>query len=194
MRFFLFSVLINIAIFSFLPLLHYFFHEPVLEIEPIKVDVIKLKKAIVKPKKKQKPEQKRLIKTKLKPEVTKLMQRITFELTHDALSSEVDLIVPQVTYGLDEVDQLPELIEYVEPEYPEEAIAKGIEGVVVLKILINEEGGVEIVKVLDNGGFYKFAQASSRAVKKWLFRPAKIMGMPVSVWCIQKIRFELKDE
>ena len=122
------------------------------------------------------------------------MRRIAFELDPNALASGVDLIVPEVTYDLSEVDYFPQLIEYTEPDYPEEAKLGDIEGVAILKILIDREGKVAIVKVLNDGGFYKFGQEASRTVKKWRFKPAKIMGMPVAVWCIQSIRFELKRE
>lgn len=186
-----FSILINFIIFSFLPLLHHFFHKPPSEIKSIQIDLIKPK--IEKTNKKKKPipkETKKLI----KPKATlrqNLRQRITFELDPDIFASEVDLIAPFVTYDLSEVDQLPMLMEYIKPDYPEEAITKGIEGVVVLKILIDQEGKVAMAKVLNNGGFYEFGSAASRAVKKWRYEPAKIMGMPVAVWCIQSVRFEI---
>jgi len=186
-----FSILINLFIFSSLPLLHKLFHKPVSRTKPIQIDLIKpkIEKTI---KKKSKPkEMKKLIKKEqpIKPE---LRRRINFELTPDALSTEVDLIAPYVAYDLSEVDQLPCLVEYIKPDYPEEARAKGIEGVVVLKIFIDREGKVTMVKVLNNGGFYEFGRAASRTIKKWQYEPAKIMGMPVAVWCIQNIRFEIE--
>ena len=188
------SFLINIAVFSFLPLLHYCFHQPVSKIKPIEVEVVKLKKEKVKLKKKQKPKelkQRKIKKNIIKPE---LRRKITFELDPNALANEVDLIAPMVTYDLSEVEQLPQLIKYREPDYPFEASAKNMEGIVTLKILIDREGKVTMVKLLDNGGLYEFGQEATRVIRKWRFRPAKIMGMPVAVWCIQKICFELKTK
>ncbi|MCK5534250.1 hypothetical protein KAI68_03965, partial [bacterium] len=134
------SFLINIAVFSFLPLLHYCFHQPVSKIKPIEVEVVKLKKEKVKLKKKQKPKelkQRKIKKNIIKPE---LRRKITFELDPNALANEVDLIAPMVTYDLSEVEQLPQLIKYREPDYPFEASAKNMEGIVTLKILIDREG------------------------------------------------------
>ncbi|MDO9513225.1 MAG: energy transducer TonB [Elusimicrobiota bacterium] len=110
----------------------------------------------------------------------------------NAFAGEVDLIASMVTYDLSEVDCFPELKKYIKPDYPDVASSKGIEGVVVLKILIDREGKVAMVKVQDNGGFYEFGRSASRTVKRWRFEPAKIMNMPVAVWCIQTVRFELK--
>ena len=193
MKAFGFSVLVNIFIFSFLPFLHHFFHKPVSEIKPIQLDLIKLdreKTKLKEKKKEQKSVRAQEPKRKIRPE---LRRRITYELVPGAFASEVDLIAPMVTYDLSEVDQLPQLLRYIEPDYPEEAITKGIEGVVILKILIDREGKVAMVKILNNGGFHQFGRAASRVVKRWRFEAAKIMNMPVAVWCIQNIRFELKN-
>ncbi|MCD6412935.1 MAG: TonB family protein [Elusimicrobia bacterium] len=143
----------------------------------------------------QKREKKRKEKIRLKNKsVSKpeFRRRITFELDPTALASEVDLIAPIVTYDLSEVDSYPKLEKYLEPDYPDIARSKGIEGVVVLKILIDSAGRVVAIKIKDNGGFYEFGISAARAVQRWRFRPAKIMGSPVAVWCIQKVRFELK--
>lgn len=185
------AVLVNIVIFSFLPFLHYLFHRPPSKIKPVDIDLVnvRMERKIPREKPKLKHIQK-LIKPKwrLRPEIRR---RIAFELEPGILASEVDLIAPEVTYDLSEVDQLPRLIEYKEPSYPEEARAEEIEGDVLLKILIDRRGKVIMVKVLDNGGFYEFARVAMRAVKRWRFEPAKIMGIPVAVWCIQPVRFEL---
>lgn len=190
----LFSLLINMAIFSFLPIVHVFFHRPASELEPIQVDLIKLETQ--KPQLKQRPKPREIhkqAKRKSHP-LLKFKRRISFELDPNALASEVDLIAPMVTYDLDEVDEFPELIKYIEPDYPHDAVTRGIEGVVKLKILITTEGKVSMIKVLDNGGFYEFGIAAKRVVKRWRFEPAKIMGMSVSVWCEQSVRFELSNQ
>ncbi|MCD6423275.1 MAG: energy transducer TonB [Elusimicrobia bacterium] len=186
------SFFINVLIFSFLPILHHFFHKPASKIKPIRVDIISPRRAKPRAKKKnrekdiRKPLKSRNI---IKPE---FRRRITFELDPNALASEVDLIAPMVTYNLSEVDSFPKLEKYLEPDYPDIARSKGIEGVVVLKILIDSFGRVVAVKIKDNGGLYEFGIAAARAVKQWRFTPAKIMGTPVAVWCIQKVRFKLK--
>lgn len=185
------AILINIVIFLFLPVLHHLFHKSPSEIRPIDIDLAKVEPERKMSREKPKEENvKKLIKPewRLRPE---FRRRIAFELQPGLLAGEVDLIAPEATYELSEVDQLPRLIEYKEPSYPEKAIMEEIEGNVLLKVLIDREGRVIMVKVLDNGGFYEFAQAAIWAVKRWRFEPAKIMGIPVTVWCMQPVRFEL---
>ncbi|MEA2081310.1 MAG: energy transducer TonB [Elusimicrobiota bacterium] len=186
-----FSVGINIIIFSFLPLMHYCFHKPVSQIKAIQIDFISPKRKKTKPEKQRKKNKaKPLLKPKKKIK-TELRRRIAFELDPNAFAGEVDLIAPMVTYDLSEVDCFPKLKKYVKPDYPDLASNKGIEGVAVLKILIDREGRVAMVKIQDNGGFYEFGRSASRAVRRWRFEPAKIMNMPVAAWCIQTVRFEL---
>jgi hypothetical protein len=125
MKTFIFSILINLVIFSFLPLLHHFFHKPPSEIKPIQIEIVKVEMRKIKPKVKPKPknvrEKTKRRKRMLKPE---FKRRITFELNPSALSEEIDLI--GVTYDLSEVDQPPRLVKYIEPDYPTDALARGL--------------------------------------------------------------------
>jgi TonB family protein len=57
----------------------------------------------------------------------------------------------------------------VEPVYPEEARAQGIEGAVVADVFIDREGKVVDVKTVS--GAPVLAQAVSDAVKQWVFKP-----------------------
>ncbi len=61
------------------------------------------------------------------------------------------------------------LIAKVSPVYPAEAKASGIEGTVVLKVLVSDTGKVEKVSPAD--GDPTLAKAGIRAVKQWRYRP-----------------------
>ncbi len=61
------------------------------------------------------------------------------------------------------------LIAKVSPVYPAEAKASGIEGTVVLKVLVSDTGKVE--KVSSAEGDPTLAKAGIRAVKQWRYRP-----------------------
>jgi periplasmic protein TonB len=68
-------------------------------------------------------------------------------------------------------DTDPELVGDYKPPYPEEAKKNEIEGTVVLKVTINDEGVVTDVKVLRGLGF-GLDDAAAAAMRKHRFKPA----------------------
>ena len=75
----------------------------------------------------------------------------------------------------------PELVEFVPAEYPPEAEAAGVEGSVLLAIVIGEDGTVREARVVDPGPHPGFAPAALHAVVQFRFRPAEIDGKPAAV-------------
>jgi TonB family protein len=78
-------------------------------------------------------------------------------------------VSPEIARGI--------LIYSVEPKYPEEALARHIEGPVVLDILVNREGLVQQLSVLN--GPSELASTAINAVRQWRFRPYQPNGFPV---------------
>lgn len=76
--------------------------------------------------------------------------------------------------------QESKLIFRVEPIYPEEAKRLGLNGIVRLRININEEGQVNRI-VTPAGPPPMLIQAASDAVTKWRYSPTFLNGNPVSV-------------
>lgn len=72
----------------------------------------------------------------------------------------------------DEGIVLPELSTYKKPIYPENMRKRGIEGRVILEIIISHEGKVVKVEVKDSSGYEHFDKAAKDVVKGWLFKPA----------------------
>jgi protein TonB len=79
----------------------------------------------------------------------------------------------------------------VVPAYPEQARSVGREGVVILKIVIDEEGRVTSVEAMR--GDEPFASAAVRAVRSWRYRPATLGGTPISTYRIVKVPFRLRN-
>lgn len=77
------------------------------------------------------------------------------------------------------------------PEYPEEARARGVEGQVILKIVIAESGEVTRIEVLR--GEEPFASAAIAAVRTWRYSPALVDGQPAPVFRIVKVPFRLRS-
>jgi len=77
----------------------------------------------------------------------------------------------------------------VMPEYPAEMRAKGVEGLVILKVVVTDGGRVADIQVMR--GDEPFVSAALTAVKTWRFTPARLDGEPIAVYRIIKIPFKL---
>jgi TonB family protein len=71
------------------------------------------------------------------------------------------------------------LIKKVEPQYPQNAQQKHIEGVVILNAVINARGDVQDLTVLSGDPF--FASAATEAVKQWKYKPYLLDGEPTNM-------------
>lgn len=78
------------------------------------------------------------------------------------------------------------------PEYTSEARAARIQGVVVARTLISEQGEVMETTVL-RGLPLGLTEAAVAAISKWEFEPAWLEGEPVAAAHIVTVRFELDD-
>lgn len=75
--------------------------------------------------------------------------------------------------------------------YPKKARQSGIEGHVVVNILVDEQGRIERIKVLESVPQGVFDDVALQGVKTWQFAPAQYQGKAVKVWAKQKVRFSL---
>lgn len=89
----------------------------------------------------------------------------------------------------DEVEEKPHPIDIVTPVYPEEARMEKIEGKVTLQVVVNVDGSVSDVSVLE--GPEVFHQAVIDAALQLRFRPAKHNGKAVPVRMVMPIEFSL---
>ena len=90
-----------------------------------------------------------------------------------------------------EVEELPERLKNVVPEYPEMAERAGLQGTVTLKVLINKTGIVDSVVVIE--GLEIFRKPAIKAAKATVFSPAKYNNRTVSCWVIMPFRFVLGE-
>jgi len=79
------------------------------------------------------------------------------------------------------------------PVYPIVLQEAGREGVVKLDVLIDTEGHVSSVRVLNSLVHPAFADAAATAVKQWEFTPTLLNGVPVEVAMTVSISFSLSD-
>ncbi|PSJ16985.1 energy transducer TonB [Nitrosomonas supralitoralis] len=76
-------------------------------------------------------------------------------------------------------------------KYPPTAKRKGVKGYVVLSVLVETDGSVNQVQVLESSPSGIFDAAALQGIRAWQFEPAKYKGDTVRVWAKQKIRFDL---
>ncbi len=81
------------------------------------------------------------------------------------------------------------LLLQVPPVYPQRERTKRIEGKVVLDALVNEDGSVASVKVVE--GPQALAQSAIAAVKQWRYQPFLLDGAPVKKEMTITINFKL---
>ena len=88
------------------------------------------------------------------------------------------------------VDSAPRVISRTSFTFPRNAIKKGVNGYVLLNLLINESGEIEAAKVLEAKPKGVFEAAALRGIQGWRFAPARYNGNPVKVWAKQRVRFD----
>jgi len=81
----------------------------------------------------------------------------------------------------------PTKIRDVRPVYPPEALAAGIQGVVILEAVIDESGGVSRARVLRS--VPGLDEAALDAVRQWQFTPTLLNGAPVPVMMTMTVNF-----
>jgi TonB family protein len=87
----------------------------------------------------------------------------------------------------------PTIISKVEPQYSEEARKAGLEGMVLLKIVVDPEGKARDPKVLRSLGLGLDEQAIV-AVNNWQFQPGVKDGQPVPVQAQVEVNFRLLEK
>ncbi|MCE2440194.1 MAG: M56 family metallopeptidase, partial [Candidatus Latescibacteria bacterium] len=111
----------------------------------------------------------------------------------DAVSGHVDSNdVLSVVYDIKEVDEKPHPVRIFAPDYPEDALNGKIDGVILLKFIVNADGSVSDVTVLK--GPEIFHQAAIDAALQWQFRPAMRRGAIVPAWITMPIGFSHKPK
>ena len=69
----------------------------------------------------------------------------------------------------------------VQPNYPHSAIAKGIEGYVIVEFTVTSSGATRDIKIVEAEPDNIFNRASIRAAEKFKYKPRVINGTPVEV-------------
>ena len=130
------------------------------------------------------------------PEQTIASQEEIAQTTPGVDAGKGDLVVAPPSDDLPQfgeyvyVEELPEAITKVKPDYPDIAREAGVDGVVLVQALVGKDGKVKDVRVVKP--IPMLNDAAIAAVKQWVFKPALSNNKPVAVWVAVPVRFKLQ--
>jgi TonB family protein len=100
-------------------------------------------------------------------------------------TSDIDIIKTKV------YEKKPKPLSIPAPKYPELARRAGIEGDVIIKVLVNIDGSILDAIIFLSSGFEELDNAALEASMKAKFEPAAQFGRPVKVWVSIPVKFKL---
>jgi len=86
----------------------------------------------------------------------------------------------------------PRLVKEVRALYTDDARRRGIEGDVVLEVIVTQSGSVDRVKVVRGLGS-GLDQNAMAAVRQWRFNPARRQGVPVDAVLEISVEFRMRE-
>ncbi len=128
---------------------------------------------------------------------------ITYSQTLEPPSEQDEMITLEVTESPETVDsllsdsavaitQMPQLINFVNAEYPPELIKQGVSGSVILELLVNESGNVDSVSLVK--GIHPVLDTNAmKACGQFKFTPALAGADTVAVILQYEYHFRLED-
>ena len=87
---------------------------------------------------------------------------------------------------------MPRYKENMPPVYPRQARRRGYEGIVLLSVMVLDNGTVGEVRIKESSGYSCLDSAALKTVKKWTFEPATRLGTAIPMWVDVPVRFTLK--
>lgn len=77
------------------------------------------------------------------------------------------------------------------PTYPRRELIGGIEGDVLLRVLVDEFGVPQTIEVIGGTGNRNFELAAIRALKRWRFHPHSVDGVARPAWARVPVAFRM---
>ena len=113
---------------------------------------------------------------------------------HNSIVADQDIYLPEPDEFVP-LEVMPEMIEQEAPEYPDSARANGIEGVVMVRALVDKHGKVVKAEIAEESGKYcGFEKAAIEAALKCRYKPGIQNKKPVATWITYKVNFVLENE
>ncbi len=205
------SLAINLALFALMPyLLHPSDEMPVFEKLMPQLNVIRLKRPDT-PVARQQVERIEPLKPKAAPPPPTAAGRaaperlkLSFEINPRLSGGPVVAAPPPMKIAAFDQTGVPSMVADAEldhplmplsrlpPVYPMGAKRRGIEGWVRVRFVVDPQGNVKDVKVIEAQPAGTFDDSVMRCMYGWRFQPGTVDGTPVSAWAETTVRFELE--
>ena len=91
-----------------------------------------------------------------------------------------------------DLDEPPRAVVRTVPPYPYRARQRLVNGTVRVKLLVNADGSISNVEILEANPEGYFEDAVLRTAPSWLFEPGYIAGVAVASWVVTTVRFDLE--
>ncbi|MDA7916625.1 energy transducer TonB [bacterium] len=99
---------------------------------------------------------------------------------------------PRGLPGIENLDETPKVISQILPRYPHDMRRSGIDGEVMVKLVVGPDGRVRAAEAVKYS-HRPFAEAATAAVKKWRFQPGKRQGRRVAFRVTVPVLFSVTD-
>jgi protein TonB len=99
--------------------------------------------------------------------------------------------VPSSSYGSGDQEAAPRYDINPEPSYPMQARRRGLQGTVMLRVLVDAGGSAADVRLAVSSGHSILDQAAMNSVRGWQFTPGMSGGRPRQMWVEVPVRFVL---
>ncbi|MHB8166402.1 MAG: energy transducer TonB [Sulfuricella sp.] len=106
---------------------------------------------------------------------------------------EIPLLEDPAWYPAKQVDVHPTALYPIKPDYPDKAAEQGVEGNVVLLLLIDEAGAVKEATVMEANPEGIFEESALSAFREARFAPAQKNGRAVKSRVLIRVSYELNE-
>ncbi|RLC29765.1 MAG: hypothetical protein DRH32_06835 [Deltaproteobacteria bacterium] len=209
----IFSLILNLALFGLMPGLSTGVAERPGKMEPLRMlNIVRVKRSEPPPPGKEykpRPEtvatrRKQVVNTQapIHPVIDRL-PRLDFDINPKLPAGPLVLPSPametvafgapamDMAFKIDDLDAPLTPLVRIPPIYPIQAKRRGIEGWVKVKFLVNRQGIVEKIKIVDSHPTDIFNRNVVRCVSSWRFKPGTVEGVAVNTWATQVLKFRL---
>ena len=109
----------------------------------------------------------------------------------DSLVVNVDIDTRPAPDEFVAVEREPVRITIAAPVYPQVAMSAGVEGTVIVRVLVGKDGRVEDALIVE--GIPMLNEAALTCARTAAFQPALLQNRPVEVWVLMPVVFRLRS-